>query len=130
VEPDEIMSERTCIGCRETAAPASLLRLARGADGKPRPNLAGRLPGRGAWVHPRERCVTAAARAGGLARAFRAAFVVEPAALLAGLKSAVDEAVAGMRARWENSGRVPGPLARRLGALELAARELGTGTRA
>ncbi|HEY3356282.1 MAG TPA: YlxR family protein [Polyangia bacterium] len=124
------MSERTCIGCRETAAPAHLLRLVRGVDGTPRPDPTATLAGRGAWVHPRPGCITQAARQGGLARAFRAAVVVEPAALLGEVRAAVADTTVRLTARWARSGRTPGPLARRIAALETAARNLGTGTRA
>ena len=123
------MANRTCIGCREVAAPARLLRLVRGADGTPRPDLLARLSGRGAWVHPRPGCVRQAARAG-LARAFRAETRTEPEALLSALQQAVTETVTGLRHRWERAGRIPGPLARRLQALDAAAGQLATGTRA
>jgi len=57
---------RTCTGCRTTAPQRELVRLA--FDG---PHLAvdvsRRLPGRGAYVHPRPACVTAA----GLSRSLR-----------------------------------------------------------
>src|SRR5262249_582653 len=59
---------RTCTGCRTTAPQRELVRLA--FDG---PRLVidrserGRLPGRGAYVHPRPGCVTGA----GLSRSLR-----------------------------------------------------------
>ncbi|MBL0213648.1 MAG: YlxR family protein [Myxococcales bacterium] len=58
--------QRTCTGCRAVTAQADLLRVA--VDG---PRLVidakRRLPGRGAYVHPRAACVTVA----GLARSLR-----------------------------------------------------------
>jgi predicted RNA-binding protein YlxR (DUF448 family) len=123
------MSERTCIGCRGTAAPTHLLRLVRGADGRPRPDPTAATAGRGAWVHPRPGCVTQAARQGGLARAFRAETRSDPETLLAELRTAVAETRRWLTDRWERGGRAQGPLARRLAALETAARDLGTGTR-
>ena len=40
--------ERTCIGCRRTAAPAQLVRVVRREDG--RLEVGRTLPGRGAWL--------------------------------------------------------------------------------
>jgi len=61
---------RTCIGCRERAADDELIRLVRSPDGEVVVDLRRRLPGRGAWVHPRATCLEASSRA--LSRAFRA----------------------------------------------------------
>ena len=57
---------RTCTGCRTTAPQRELVRLA--FDGAHLAvDLPRRLPGRGAYVHPRAACVTAA----GLSRSLR-----------------------------------------------------------
>ena len=71
---------RTCVGCRERAAKAELLRLAvdlatRSGDEPVRvvPDPAGRRPGRGAHVHPRPECLDLAVRRRAFARAFRLA---------------------------------------------------------
>jgi hypothetical protein len=71
---------RTCVGCRERAAKAELLRLvvdlaARTGDEPVRvvPDPAGRRPGRGAHVHPRPECLDLAVRRRAFARAFRLA---------------------------------------------------------
>lgn len=47
---------RTCLGCRTRADKSALLRVvALGGDVVPDPS--GRLPGRGAWVHPNHDCI-------------------------------------------------------------------------
>ncbi|MCB9674822.1 MAG: DUF448 domain-containing protein [Alphaproteobacteria bacterium] len=46
------MPERTCVVCRETTSPDDLVRLALAPDGTAVVDFRGRLPGRGAWVHP------------------------------------------------------------------------------
>jgi predicted RNA-binding protein YlxR (DUF448 family) len=124
------MACRTCIGCRETAASAHLLRLVRDAAGALRPDPLAVVPGRGAWVHPRPSCVGQAARARILSRAFRAETRVEPSELLAAAQAATAETTAVLHERWRRGGCVPGPLERRLRALEAAAEKLATGTRA
>jgi hypothetical protein len=63
---------RTCVGCRERSAKSTLLRVV--ADGDrlvPDPN--GRLPGRGASVHPDPRCVDLAEKRRAFPRALRLA---------------------------------------------------------
>jgi predicted RNA-binding protein YlxR (DUF448 family) len=62
---------RSCVGCRERAEKAELLRVVVGADGEFAPDPTGRAPGRGAYVHRAEACVDAALRRGALARALR-----------------------------------------------------------
>ena len=47
------MPVRSCVGCRERADQADLIRFA-AVDGKLREGR--RLPGRGAWLHPRREC--------------------------------------------------------------------------
>jgi len=44
------MAERTCITTRQTLPPHRLIRFVAAPDGYAVPDLAGRLPGRGAWV--------------------------------------------------------------------------------
>lgn len=44
------MAERTCITTRQTLASHRLIRFVAAPDGYAVPDLAGRLPGRGAWV--------------------------------------------------------------------------------
>jgi hypothetical protein len=67
---------RTCVLTRVTGERQQLIRLVPGPDGAIWPDLAARLPGRGAWIVP-DRALIAAAVADGrlrkaLARAFRA----------------------------------------------------------
>jgi uncharacterized protein len=62
---------RTCVGCRERAAKADLLRLIVGAGGSVRLDQSGSGPGRGAYVHRRRSCVEAALSRGALARGLR-----------------------------------------------------------
>jgi predicted RNA-binding protein YlxR (DUF448 family) len=61
---------RTCVGCRERAAKVELLRVVAVA-GALIPDPAGRLPGRGASLHPRPECLQAAVRRRAFARALR-----------------------------------------------------------
>ena len=61
---------RTCVGCRERAAKVELLRVV-AVDGVLIPDPAGRLPGRGASLHPRPDCLNAAVRRRAFARALR-----------------------------------------------------------
>ncbi len=70
--------QRSCIVCRATAASSTMLRFARGPDGAVGFDLAGALPGRGAWVCAAARCLDKACDAGhgGFARAFDAAVVL------------------------------------------------------
>lgn len=62
---------RTCVGCRQRAAKAELLRTVVGGDQQLVLDPAMRRPGRGAYVHRSERCIEAAAGRGGLSRSLR-----------------------------------------------------------
>jgi predicted RNA-binding protein YlxR (DUF448 family) len=91
---------RTCIGCRERASAAELLRVvvapdANGAgatpdrppDGPQRippvvPDPRRRLPGRGAWLHRDLQCAELAQRRRAYARALRMPGPVDPAPVL------------------------------------------------
>ncbi|MCW2570931.1 MAG: hypothetical protein JWO88_989 [Frankiales bacterium] len=61
---------RTCVGCRERAAKSTLLRVVADGD-RLVPDLTGRLPGRGASVHPDPRCVDLAEKRRAFPRALR-----------------------------------------------------------
>ena len=61
---------RTCVGCRARVAKPDLLRVV-AADGVLAVDLAGRLPGRGAHVHPDLGCVDLAEKRRAFARALR-----------------------------------------------------------
>ncbi|WP_432558039.1 YlxR family protein [Granulicoccus sp. GXG6511] len=65
--------QRTCVGCRCTAAPSDLLRLV--VDEAARAVVVDerqRLPGRGAYVHPDHECIAVAVRRRAVPRALRA----------------------------------------------------------
>ncbi len=61
---------RTCVGCRGRAAKSALLRVVV-AGGVLTPDPSGRLPGRGANVHPDPRCVDLAEKRRAFPRALR-----------------------------------------------------------
>lgn len=62
--------QRTCVGCRGVADRADLVRVAV-ADGVLVVDAAARLPGRGAWLHPRRACCEQAVKRGGFSRSLR-----------------------------------------------------------
>lgn len=84
------VSERTCVGCRQLAERASLVRFAiRVEDGVASvvPDVAHKLGGRGASVHPSLACIEAGVKRGGFAKAAQArvdANTAELAAMLDG----------------------------------------------
>ena len=61
---------RTCVGCRKKGARGDLLRVALLEDNLV-PDLAARLPGRGAWMHLDQECLALAVRRRALPRALR-----------------------------------------------------------
>jgi len=65
---------RTCIGCRKRELAVELLRVV-AVDGNGERavtvDLARKLPGRGAWLHPEQACLDAAIRRRAFARALR-----------------------------------------------------------
>ena len=71
---------RTCIGCRERAPQAALLRVA-AQDGRPTADPRRRIPGRGGYVHPVSACLRRASETGSFARALRAP-LAQPAVLV------------------------------------------------
>ncbi|MGA4990094.1 YlxR family protein [Nonomuraea bangladeshensis] len=62
--------QRTCVGCRVRTAKSELLRLVLDGDHVV-PDLRGRLPGRGASLHPVLSCLELAERRRAFLRAFR-----------------------------------------------------------
>lgn len=64
---------RTCVGCRKQGAQAQLWRAVTDSAGRVRIGAVGhkREPGRGAYVHPEEKCLLAAVVRGGFERSFR-----------------------------------------------------------
>jgi uncharacterized protein len=63
--------ERRCIVSGKTDSGANLVRFALGPDSVVTPDVAAKLPGRGAWVHADRASVEQAARKGAFARAFK-----------------------------------------------------------
>jgi predicted RNA-binding protein YlxR (DUF448 family) len=71
---------RTCVGCRQRASAAELLRVVsveHGAQFRLVPDPGRRLPGRGAHVHPRPACVAIAERRRAFGRALRVTGVLD-----------------------------------------------------
>ena len=66
--------ERTCIGCRRKEPARNLVRLALNRDGGIVIDRDRRMPGRGAWIHPKPECIDRGARLEVLDRAFRKKF--------------------------------------------------------
>jgi uncharacterized protein len=64
--------ERRCIISQESQPEALLIRFALAPDGVVTPDVAAKLPGRGAWVRADRASLEAAARKGAFARAFKA----------------------------------------------------------
>ena len=69
--PDSHVPVRTCVGCRQRAPQAALLRVVL-SGGRVVADAGRRLPGRGGYVHPASDCVRRASVRGGFARAFHA----------------------------------------------------------
>ncbi|BBY77991.1 hypothetical protein MPRF_48900 [Mycolicibacterium parafortuitum] len=61
---------RTCIGCRRRELAVELLRVV-AVDSVVTVDAAGKLPGRGAWLHPDPECLQAAIRRRAFGRALR-----------------------------------------------------------
>ncbi|WP_099249978.1 YlxR family protein [Mycobacterium sp. shizuoka-1] len=66
---------RTCVGCRKRELAVDLFRVVAVSDGNGDRTVsvdqAGNLPGRGAWLHPTDRCLQAAIRRRAFGRALR-----------------------------------------------------------
>lgn len=78
---------RTCIGCRAKGAQPSLVRIA-AVDGRVAVDRRRRLPGRGAYVHPRSECVERVERRGIVQRALKTRIdAADVAALIRALHS-------------------------------------------
>lgn len=68
---------RTCVGCRDEAGKADLVRIVRRPDGSVRLDRTGRSPGRGAYLHADPACIETARKRRALARALGADVPVE-----------------------------------------------------
>ena len=75
--------ERRCVASGEVLPEAQLIRFARGPDGVLVPDVAAKLPGRGAWVRASRESVEQATKKNGFAHALKAQ--VKPADSLAAL---------------------------------------------
>ncbi|MCA9564977.1 MAG: DUF448 domain-containing protein [Myxococcales bacterium] len=64
---------RTCVGCRGQEEPRALVRIVLGLDGELVVDIRQKLPGRGAYVHPRAECVTLALKREAFRRALKGA---------------------------------------------------------
>lgn len=84
--------ERSCVGCRQRAPKAELLRVARTPAGV-RVDPPGHASGRGAYIHRDPRCVDAALRKGALSSALRTGLAQEE---LARLRTDIEEALQGI----------------------------------
>jgi len=69
--PARRMPERFCLASREVKPTAELMRFVVGPDGAIVPDLAGNLPGRGAWITATREALAAALRSNAFARAFK-----------------------------------------------------------
>lgn len=88
------MAERTCVACRDEADRDDLVRLVVDPEGRLVVDYRARLPGRGAWVHPRRECVAEAVlHPGRLAKALHVD-AVDASTLEVDLRSAVLRAAA------------------------------------
>lgn len=64
---------RTCVACREEAGKLRLVRLVRRPDGGVVVDRTGRMPGRGAYLHPEPDCIETARKRRSVERALGAA---------------------------------------------------------
>jgi uncharacterized protein len=71
-EPPRRERERRCIVSHESESGANLIRFALSPDGVVTPDVAAKLPGRGAWVTSNRAAIEQAAKKGAFARAFKA----------------------------------------------------------
>ncbi|MGB6181828.1 MAG: YlxR family protein [Rhodococcus sp. (in: high G+C Gram-positive bacteria)] len=66
---------RTCVGCRQRESPSALVRtvavVSDAGDVRIVVDQRRRMPGRGAWLHPRQDCLQQAERRRALGRALR-----------------------------------------------------------
>jgi predicted RNA-binding protein YlxR (DUF448 family) len=94
---DEALRTRTCVGCRAHEDSEALLRIAYLPDHQPClvPDLAGKLGGRGVWLHPRAGCLHKALR-GGFSRALRRELAIEREAVLGPLQTQLTRRIQGL----------------------------------
>lgn len=68
---------RTCLGCREEKEKRELVRLVASPEGEVVIDYKGNLPGRGAYICPREACIRDAFSRKQISRAFKGASIVQ-----------------------------------------------------
>ena len=61
---------RQCLGCREMLPKKELIRVVRSPEGEVSLDFKGKLPGRGAYVCPKQECLARARKSRALERAF------------------------------------------------------------
>jgi predicted RNA-binding protein YlxR (DUF448 family) len=69
---------RTCVGCRQQGNRAELIRITN-FQGNPIVDIEKKLPGRGAWLHPKTKCISTAVERKAFGRAFRGKVDIEQA---------------------------------------------------
>lgn len=65
------VGDRLCLGCNAIRPKGEMVRVVRAADGNLRLDRDGRLPGRGAYVCPRQECLERALKRHGFDRAYK-----------------------------------------------------------
>ncbi|RMF87578.1 MAG: DUF448 domain-containing protein [Nitrospinota bacterium] len=110
---------RTCLGCRESKEKGSLIRLVLLPDGTLHADLEGKLPGRGAYVCPRQRCIVSALHPKKLERAFRRQVSPpDPEHFLSRLLTQKREKIATLLGLAQKAGRLVSGHARLMQALQ------------
>ena len=70
--------QRRCIATHRSGSPDGMIRFVLSPDGVVTPDIAGRLPGRGAWVTADRQSLEIAVKKGAFSRAFKAQAKVDP----------------------------------------------------
>jgi hypothetical protein len=96
---------RTCAGCGERASSADLIRFILTPDNGVVPDLAGSSFGRGAWVHPRVKCIDAAA-ARGFSKSYKCHVKAEGAQVRQTLAAAAERRLSGLLTAAQRSGHL------------------------
>jgi uncharacterized protein len=118
IEAEERRRERRCIVSGEHDSGANLIRFALSPDGVVTPDVAAKLPGRGAWVRADRAIIEQAGKKGAFARAFKA-----PAQVPDGLADTVEPLLS--RRCLDQLG-----LAQRAGAITVGATKVESAIRA
>lgn len=100
------IKQRTCLGCRETKDKDELVRLVAGPDGFVVVDYKGNLPGRGAYVCPKESCVREAFLRKQIPRVFEGARTEGAEELLGQLKKRVWERILSIISLSRKAGKV------------------------